>query len=133
MKVLRSISAFLLALLVLVSSTSFVVGVHICMGKVQEVAFLSKADGCQMAKLPACHRTSHPCCQDEVVVHKADDIKGSVVDFALQCPTPIDLAQASFIISEIIPTKQATSAAYHSYDPPLPSTDITVEYRVLLI
>ena len=44
MKPIRFISAVLLAIVVLVSSTSFMVGMHICMGEVQNIALFGKAD-----------------------------------------------------------------------------------------
>src|SRR5687768_17674727 len=77
MKAIRTISTLLMATLLLVSSTSFMVGMHVCMGEVQSIAIFSKADGCAMEKnLPPCHRhMTAPCCDDETVIHEADDFK----------------------------------------------------------
>jgi hypothetical protein len=135
MKVIRSISAVVLALLVLVSSTSFMIGVHFCMGKVQNVAFLTKAESCAMEQnLPPCHRHQKaPCCADETIVHKADDFKGSVVHFNLSAPAPIYIEQPMIFISEIVPSSAVSQFHYFNYDPPLRSCDLTVEHQVFLI
>jgi len=48
MKSLRTITSLTLALLVFVSSTSFMVGMHICSGEVQNIALFTKAEGCDV-------------------------------------------------------------------------------------
>src|SRR5688572_17526973 len=105
MKAIRSISAVLLALLVLVSSTSFMVGMHICMGEVQNLALFTKADACEKEKsLPPCHRHQKaPCCEDETYVHDGDDFKASNAHFHVVAPAPIDIEQPMILISEVIP------------------------------
>ena len=135
MKVLRTISALILALLVLVSSTSFMVGVHICMDEVKNVALFSKADGCEKEQaLPPCHRHSTaPCCDDETVINQADDFKAPIGFHALSVPTPIHIEQPLIPISEIIPTTPLSLFRYHTYDPPLQSRDLTVDHQVFLI
>lgn len=135
MKASRSISAILLALLVLVSSTSFMVGMHLCMGEVQNIAFFSKADGCEREQnLPPCHRhTTAPCCDDETVIHEPDDFKGSVAQYHVAVPVPIDIDHSLVLISELIPTAPLSRFKYFNYDPPLRSSDLTVKHQVFLI
>ena len=135
MKTVRSISAVLLALLVLVSSTSFMVGVHLCMGEVQNIALFGKADSCEKEQsLPPCHRhTKVPCCDDETVIHEADDFKASVAHYHVPVPAPMDIEQPLILISEVIPTAPLACFRYHNYDPPLRSCDLTVEHQVFLI
>jgi hypothetical protein len=135
MKVLRSISAVILAIMVLVSSTSFMVGMHICMGEVQNVALFGKADSCQKEKaLPACHKHMKPaCCEDELVYHEGTDFKGSIEHIHIAVPAPIDIKQAVVLISEVIPASPIAQFRHHKYDPPLRSCDLTVAHQVFLI
>jgi hypothetical protein len=135
MKVTRSISAVVLAFLVMVSSTNFMIGLHFCQGEVQNIALFSKADGCEMEKmLPPCHRhTQAPCCEDEIVIHEGDDFKASSGQFQIVAPAPIEIQQAFVFISEIIPAAALAQTQYADYDPPLRSSDLTVEHLVFLI
>ena len=135
MKAIRKISAVLLALLVLMSTTSFVVGFHICMGEIQNVALFGKADSCEKEKsLPACHRHSKaPCCADETFFHEGNDFKASVEHIHIVAPTPVDIEQPLVLISEVIPAAPISRTQYYNYDPPLRSCDLTVEHQVFLI
>jgi hypothetical protein len=135
MKLFRTISAILLATLVLVSSTSFMVGFHICMGEVQNVSIFSKADDCEMERnLPPCHRKmQEPCCDDETFVHEGDDFKASIKQIHISAPTPIYIEQPAVLISEIIPSAPSSRTHYHNYDPPLRSCDLTVAHQSFLI
>lgn len=135
MKAFRSIAAVALAILVMVSSTSFMVGMHLCMGEVQNIAFFSKAEGCEKEQsLPPCHRhTTAPCCEDETVIHKSDDLKAGIAHMHVAVPAPMDLEQPLILISEVIPTAPLSRFKYYSYDPPLRSCDLTVEHHVFLI
>jgi hypothetical protein len=135
MKMIRPISAILLAFLVLVSSTSFMVRVHFCMGQVHSVAMFTKAESCEKDKsLPPCHRDMKPaCCQDETVVHEGDDFAKTFHQIHVVTPTPVDIEQPLILISETIPTSPLSRTEYFNYDPPLRSADLTVEHHVFLI
>jgi len=134
MKIVRTISPVLLALLVLISSTSFMVGMHLCMGDVQSVAVFAKAEGCEKEQnLPPCHRhQTAPCCEDEVFVHDADEFKSTT---GLQIVPELSLAlpQLHVLISEIISDVAVFRTEFISYDPPLRSYDLTVAHRTFLI
>lgn len=135
MKVFRYISAVILAIMVLVSSTSFMVGMHICMGEVQNVALFGKAESCREEKaVPVCHKHMKPaCCEDGLVYHEGSDFKGSVEHIHVSLPAPIDIEQPVVLISEIIPASPIAQFKYYNYDPPLRSCDLTVEHQVFLI
>lgn len=61
-----------MAALVLVASSSFYVGVHVCRGKVNAIALLDEADGCGHQSLPPCHRKAMDnCCNNERIEHTA--------------------------------------------------------------
>lgn len=133
MKPFRAISAAILALLVLVSSTSLAVGVHSCMDEVRNVALFSKASSCDNAQ-PPCHRHSTAeCCDDQTVINQADDFKTSATDPYTTLHTPISAGEACVVLSEIIPEVSAAQFPSDTYDPPLRSFDLTVEHRVFLI
>jgi hypothetical protein len=134
MKLIRTISALLLAMLVLVSSTSFMVGIHICMGEVQDIALFSKSEGCAMEKhLPPCHRhLSKPCCEDDAVVHDGDELKSSFEQFSFNPPLPVTLHATVHFIADIVP--QANFDKIRDfYDPPLPTCDRIAKLQVFLI
>jgi hypothetical protein len=111
------------------------VGMHLCMGELQNVALFSKADGCeQEQKLPPCHRErSAPCCDDEALLHKADVFKTSALEIPAHQATSLAILPALILISEIIPAASVSGAWYPDYDPPLRSCDLTVAHRVFLI
>lgn len=131
MKAVRSISAVILAIMVSVSSTSFMVGMHICMGEVQNVALFVKADSCQEEK--AHNHMKSDCCEDELVYHEGTDFKGSIEHIHIVAPAPIDIEQPMILISEVIPASPVSRIQYYNYDPPLRSCDLTLEHRVFLI
>ena len=135
MKALRTISAVMLALLVLVSSTSVMVGMHLCRDEVQNIALFSKADGCEKEQaLPPCHRHSTaPCCDDETIVNQADDFKAPIGYHHSPIPTALDTERPLILISEIIPSTPFSPFRYHTYDPPLRSRDLTIDHQVFLI
>lgn len=135
MKASRSISAVILGLLVLVSSTSIMVGMHLCMGEIRNVALFAKAGGCEKEqRLPPCHRhTNAQCCEDETVIHETDDMKASVAHYHVTVPAPVNIEQPLILISEVIPSTPVARFRCYHYDPPLRSCDLTVEHQVFLI
>ena len=135
MKVIRPISAVLLAILVLMSSTSFMLGMHICMGEVQNIALFGKAESCQKEKaLPACHKHMKPaCCEDETVYHDGNDFKASAGHIHFDIPSPVAIEQPVLLIAEIIPAGPVSSVLRHKYDPPFRACDLMVEHHVFLI
>jgi len=135
MKAFQTISAVLLAFLVLVSSTSFRMEMHLCMGEIQKIAFFSKVDGCEKElSPPLCHRqTKDRCCEDETLIHKGDDYKVSPGQINIPVPDLLNIQNQLILISEVIPTAPVPQINYFHYDPPLRSWDLTVEHHVFLI
>jgi hypothetical protein len=135
-KAIRSISALVLALLVMLSSTSFMVGVHFCMGEVKSISFFTKAEQCpkQQSNLPLCHKHMQSnCCQDKSVLHEGDDFKNNMQSLTFDSPVIAVVLVHTVLISEIIPSSKAALSFYPAYDPPLPSDDLTVDLQVFLI
>jgi hypothetical protein len=135
MKLIRTISALAFALLVLVSSTSIIIGMHVCMGEVRNIAFFSQADACEKEQdLRSCHKpVQDPCCEDETVINQADDFKNSIGKFQIISPTFPESVQPWVVISEVIPSAPLSRVRYYNYDPPLRSWDLLVEHQVFLI
>ena len=135
MKQYRSILSSAFAILVLFSSSSFMVGLHLCGGHVQKVALFTKAEACAMEKkMPPCHKhMSKPCCQDEIIVHTAQDFKVNTNQISIAVPPVFDIIQQDILIAEIIPTSVISTKHYAYYDPPIRPTDLTVDLQVFLI
>lgn len=136
MKRLTPILSIFLALLVLLSSTSFMVGMHRCNGELKEISFLSDADGCGHQKnVPPCHRAHEKsCCENGNVVHEGTDFSHHVsgfelVPFALAFPVVV----TNVVISLVIPESAASQLDLPDYDIPIPVSDRPVANCVLLI
>jgi hypothetical protein len=131
----KTISAIALALFVLVSSTSFVIGMHVCMGEVEKVAFFTKADKCKKHQdVPPCHRQADtPCCADETVIHEGDDLQASVKKVAVAPFHSLEEAQPLVLIAEIAPSASLLKTNFYHYRSPLRFFDLIVEHRVFLI
>ncbi len=122
------------AFLVMYSSSSFMIGLHICSGEIQNIALFGKADGCEKEKkLPPCHRhETLPCCQDETIVHDSDEFQANPVQIDLATSAAFDV-QPAVILAEVISASTVTSPKYYNYDPPLRSCDLTVALQSFLI
>ena len=135
MKSLRSIASLFLAILVFFSSTSFMVGMHVCGGKIENMALFTKAAGCEMEKkMPPCHKhASKPCCQDEKIVHDAQDFKNDVNQTNSDSQNVGNIVKSPVLIAEVIPTTLLSKFKYLNYDTPLRAEDLTVSHQVFLI
>lgn len=134
MKKYRSILSVAFAFLVLISSSSFMVGVHFCSGQIQNIALFTKAEDCEMEKIPPCHKhLVKPCCEDETIVHNGEDFKVSPTDVTISLVPVTDMELPSVLISEVIPSAPASRITFYNYDPPLRSADLTVSYQTFLI
>lgn len=135
MKLFRTISSLLLAVLVLMASSSFYVGVHYCGGSVKAIAFLNNADGCGHQNLPPCHRKAmEGCCNDEQVIHDSQELKSSSASIMIPVLSATDITHNTVVLSEIIPAVQITSTTYPDDHPPaLTGHDIILSIQSFLI
>jgi hypothetical protein len=133
MKTLRSIGSILFACLVLVSSTSFMVGIHHCGGQVKQVALFSNAEACEMERdVPPCHRAlATSCCDDVTVVHEDQDFSGSAPSFDLPVAVADVAPLGSLALAEVIPA--TTPSFFCFYDPPILKTNRPASLQVFLI
>lgn len=135
MKVLRSISVLVLAVITLMSSTSFMVGVHYCGGHVQSIALFDKAEPCAMEKiLPPCHQQmKSECCKDAAVVHDGDEFSHSKTAIDVAPAFVMEMAAPVIILDEVVKADALSSLSFYNYDPPLPAPDLNIALRVFLI
>lgn len=134
MNFFRIISSIAFCLLVLISSSSFVVGIHLCGGDIKDVTFFSKANSCaNEKKMPPCHRhESTPCCKDQTIIHQGQDIKRDTLKLQLSAIPVLHIGQSFVLVSEVIPSGPFPLNNYN-YNSPLLSTDLTVAHQVFLI
>lgn len=137
MKIFRTILCSLLALLVLISSSSFTVNMHLCGGHVQSVSVIEKATPCAMelAKTPPCHKSmakKKSCCTEDHITFEGKSFKSHEVTslLLLQSFWVVELP----LISDLnIPVASATEFHLSQYSPPLIDRDITLQLRSFLI
>lgn len=134
MRVLQSIGSIFVALLVLISSTSFSVEIHRCGGSVADVALFGKAEPCDMEKAtPSCHRnTTIPCCDDDELLHDGEDFEISKPEVKLNPLVQIVVLPPSLILAEIV-SKPSDQPYWAFPDDPLPDEDRFLTYCTLLI
>lgn len=139
MKLLRSIVSFMLALLVLVSSSSFMVNMHFCGGHVQNVSLIEDATPCPMeVQRPACHNKvavkKSGCCEDKHVAFEGKDFNAQVLDFSFLTGQSINWVATLPMIMEVIQINESLAFSSHSpYKPPIVERDIPVLVQSFLI
>jgi hypothetical protein len=134
LKTIRIIASLFFATLVLLSSTSFMVGIHRCGGEVRHVALFDMAAKCaQESQVPPCHRSDlPPCCQDSAVIHEHQDFNSSAQSFDTS-PSLIGEAIISEVaLAEVVQT-YASRHYFLSPDPPLRTTDRIIALGTFLI
>lgn len=134
-KTLRTILTLSIALLVLISSSSFTINMHFCMGKVHSLAVIEKAAPCPMElKVPSCHKVKKAsCCDDEQLTFEGKDFKAQE-SFSLEVASHNWVADLP-VIFEINRYDASTNALItsHLYKPPLLHQDIPVLIQSFLI
>lgn len=136
MKALKTIFSSLLALLVLLSSISFTIDKHICMGRVQSVAILHDAAPCGMELFAQSGENlsmMEGCCKSEQTV-----IEGNEHQVKTLKPVAVEY-QSEWVatLSHVIETFDLESASSYSssplYKPPLLDQDVPVLIQSFLI
>ena len=85
MKLIQKFSATLMSALLLLSTITWTVDTHFCMGRTMDVAFFAKADTCGMEMLLDEGLENHCCDHETVVLEGQDDLKTTnVADDVLQ-------------------------------------------------
>jgi len=139
MKLLRTIISLSLALMVLISSSSFVVNMHFCGGHVQSVSLIEDAAPCPMeVQIPPCHKEmvlkKSGCCEDTRVAFEGKDFSAKIQDFSLLAWQSINWMATLPMIMEVIQVHEALSYYNHTpYKPPMVERDIPVLVQSFLI
>jgi len=133
----------MLSALVLLSSTSFTFGMHFCMGQLENIAFFSGAEPCEMVtqKSPCAsdkhdsdcdHKiTEKSCCEDQTVVMEGHEdltqvTKVAVPDFQM-------IAVLYAVVSFLFSATAVDHYTFNDYSPPLIERDIPVLVQSFLI
>ena len=136
MKLFKSLASSLLAFLVLVSSSSFMVTMHFCGGHVQSFSLIEKAAPCVLEVEQApCHKRmaikKSTCCDDKEVAFEGKNFSNKV--HSLSPNTSLSIAVLPLII-EVVQINTARIASNHnSYKPPIVDRDIPVLIQSFLI
>ena len=128
----------MLALLVLVSSSSFMVNMHFCGGHVQSVSLIEEATQCPMEVLPPCHKKmavkKSGCCENKHVAFEGKDFNKQVQDFSSLNLQAIHCVVSLPMIMEVIQVNEALTFSNNTpYKPPIVERDIPVLVQSFLI
>ncbi len=132
--ILRQILSSMLALLVLLSTVSWTVDKHLCMGKVVDVAFFANAKTCSMeADSNSMDTEFEKSCCDEVsfTMQGQEDLKTSFFD--------LDLKQQLFLVGytysyiNLFQDVDTVTTYFSGHPPPLLNKDYQVLYETFLI
>lgn len=135
--ILHKSTALLMAILLLLSTTSWKVEKHYCMGHLMDVALFTDVDTCGMNMSITDNNeilddVENSCCNDEVIfVEGQDDLKLSFND--------LDTEQQSFLIafkysySSLFQVQTDQFSPHEQYPPPILVKDIQLLDEVYLI
>ncbi len=87
MKLIQKFTATLMSALVLLSTITWTVDTHLCMGRTMDVAFFAKAKACGMEMLLEEGLENHCCDHETVVLLGQDDLQTTHVADELQGQT----------------------------------------------
>jgi hypothetical protein len=137
MKAIRSILSILIASVILVSTTSFTISMHMCGGRIASIALLDKAAPCFMEQLPPCHQQlmkKMGCCEDHELKFEGKDLSSKVQEIVQlqhqQFSWSLDLP---VIYREVLSSEPASRISFAYYSPPLLDQDITLFKQSFLI
>jgi hypothetical protein len=139
MKLFKAIASLSLALLVLASSSSFTVNMHICGDHIQSISLIERADACPMeVQLPPCHKQvikkTAGCCQDSQLAFEGKDFSAHVFDFTKLIHHTESMQTYLPYIMDIVQVKESiTASQYPPYKPPVATRDIPVLIQSFLI
>ncbi len=131
----QQIASVCLAMLVLLSTVSWTVDKHLCMGRVMDISLFIDADDCEMEGAMALMGEKNPdnhCCDNESFTLKGqDDLKLSLGD--------LELGQQIFLVTftqsylDFFIPLQELPVPHEKYPPPILVKDIQVLDQVFLI
>lgn len=142
MRVFQTIVSLCLAALVLVSSTTFSVGLHVCRGHVSHIAVMQKAQPCAMERLAAelgfsdedCGMSNKmKCCEDRTLSFEGTDYQYKTSkSLTVQEIVPVQ-AMLPVLLSSVLPPQSQAYTSFRPYKPPLIHRDVIVLVQRFLI
>ncbi len=124
-----------MAVMLLLSTVSWTIEKHTCMGRVMDVALFAKAQDCGMdAAMQSMEDESleNHCCGDETLTLQGqDDLKITFNDISLDQQVSL-VAFTTAYLALLVPTEQQTSINEY-YPPPLLVKDIQLLDETFLI
>lgn len=132
----RNIASVFLAVMVLLSTVSWTVEKHLCMGRVMDIALFSGSSGCGMeeamiAFMDDDQMDGHCCADETFTVNGQDDLKLSTYDLDLEHQIFL-VAFAKSFIDLYVPLEELPIPS-EGYPPPLITRDIHILDQVFLI
>lgn len=135
LKVLRPILSSALAFLVLLSTVSWTVDKHLCMGRVMDIALFHNADSCGMEEAMALMDETAidmDCCDDEsFTIEGQDDLKLTWEEIDLDSQYFILVFTNSYY--DLLLDTSKSEVQKTCYPPPLLVHDLQVLHEVFLI
>ncbi|MBC30635.1 MAG: hypothetical protein CMH48_07285 [Muricauda sp.] len=122
-----------MALLLLLSTVSWTVDKHLCMGRVMDISFFAQAEDCGMdVAATLLETTDNHCCDDEsFTIEGQDDLKLTWND--IQWGHQVFLAAfAQSYLGTFLDIEQLP-IPLHTYPPPLLVQDLNILHEVFLI
>ena len=133
MEILRKIGNLLLATLVLLSSISWTLEEHYCMGRLVEVSFFTEAHGCGMEMDNSdSDSESFSCCDDQILFVDGQDHVKLLKDHVDYAQPDLNL-NWYFVYSPFVITSPELIPVPNYRPPPIIVRDIQLLHEVYLI
>lgn len=132
--ILQQISSISLSLLVLLSTVSWSVDMHYCMGRLVDMSFFAEAETCGMEEALSRQgiAAEHSCCDDQTLTVAAqDDLLNSSFDLDLQ--PQVFLSGFAFSLLQVVEDYPKVIPSIATPPPPLLEQDLQVLYETFLI
>ena len=133
--IIHKIVSPFLAILVLLSTVSWSVEKHLCMGRVMDIAFFHDADSCGMEQAMAAmgeKMSDKHCCDDEsFTVEGQDNLKLSWDELDLKSQVFLSTFVQSYF--HLYSVSSGEEILKDTYPPPLIVQDLTILHEVFLI
>ncbi len=124
-----------MAMLVLLSTVSWTVDKHLCMGRVMDISLFTEADDCGMEKAMVAmgdETMDHDCCDDEsFTISGQDDLKLTLTDLELE--QQVFLFAFTYTFLNPAASLKERCVPHKGYPPPLITRDIHLLDQVFLI
>lgn len=143
MQSVRKVSALILSMLVMLSSMSFTLNVHLCMGQIDNIALFKEAKACEMAtQVTPCAKEQHKeghnhqiskkgCCEDHsIFIERQDEITKTA---SVAMPDVAFVAVLYVVVAYLSAQSSVDTDSYKAYSPPLIERDIPVLIQSFLI